>query len=44
MTFLQQLYNALAVGAIYVAVALGITLIYGLTRIVNFSHGQMLTL
>ena len=44
MTFLQQLYNALAVGAIYVAVALGITLIYGLTRIVNFAHGQMLTL
>ncbi|MEA2922869.1 MAG: branched-chain amino acid transport system permease protein [Bradyrhizobium sp.] len=44
MTFIQQLYNALAVGAIYVAVALGITLIYGLTRIVNFAHGQLLTL
>ncbi|HVM52953.1 MAG TPA: ABC transporter permease [Acidimicrobiales bacterium] len=44
MTFIQQLYNALAVGSIYVAVALGITLIYGLTRIVNFAHGQLLTL
>ncbi|MCU1360059.1 MAG: branched-chain amino acid transporter permease [Ilumatobacteraceae bacterium] len=44
MIFLQQLYNALAVAAIYVAVALGITLIYGLTRIVNFAHGQLLTL
>lgn len=44
MVFVQQLYNALAVGAIYVAVALGITLIYGLTRIVNFAHGQLLVL
>lgn len=44
MTVLQQLYNALAVSAIYLAVALGITLTYGLTRTVNFAQGQILVL
>lgn len=43
-TFIQQLYNGVALGSVYVLVALGITLIYGLTRLVNFAHGQMLTL
>lgn len=42
--FLQQLYNSLALASIYTLVAIGITLVYGLTRLVNFAHGQMLTL
>lgn len=44
MVFLQQLYNGLALSAIYLAVALGITLIYGLTRLINFAQGQLLVL
>jgi branched-chain amino acid transport system permease protein len=43
-TFLLQLFNALALASVYVLVALGITLIYGLTRLVYFAQGQMLTL
>jgi branched-chain amino acid transport system permease protein len=43
-TLVQQLYNGVVLGGVYVLVALGITLIYGLTRLVNFAHGQMLTL
>ena len=43
-TFLQQLFNGLSIGSIYVLVALGITLIFGLTRLLNFAHGQFLVL
>lgn len=42
--FLQQLFNALASSSIYVLLALGITLIFGLTRIVNFAQAQFLVL
>lgn len=43
-TFVQQLYNAAAVSAIYISVALGITLIYGLTGLLNLTIAQLLTL
>lgn len=39
--FLQQLYNGLAVGAIYALIAVGITLVYGLSRIIHFAVGEM---
>lgn len=42
--FLQQLANGLSVGSVYVLVAIGITLIFGLTRLINFAHGQFLIL
>lgn len=41
-TFLQQLVNGLAVGSIYVLIALGVTLVFGLTRLINFAHGEFL--
>lgn len=40
-TFIQQIFNALAIGAIYLLVALGITLLYGLMRLVNFTQGLL---
>lgn len=43
-TFVQHIYNALGVASIYLLVALGITLVYGLTRLVNFAQGEMVTL
>jgi len=43
-TFVQHLYNAAAVSAIYISVALGITLIYGLTGLLNLTIAQLLTL
>jgi branched-chain amino acid transport system permease protein len=42
--FLQQLFNALTISGVYALIALGITIVFGLTGIVNFSIGQMLTI
>lgn len=42
--FFQQLFNAVMRSGVYALVALGITVIFGLTGIVKFSIGQLLTL
>jgi branched-chain amino acid transport system permease protein len=44
VTFLQQLVNGLAISSVYVLVGLGITLVFGLTRLINFAHGQFVVL
>jgi branched-chain amino acid transport system permease protein len=44
VVFLQQLFNAVRISGIYALVALGITVIFGLTGIVKFSIGQFITL
>jgi branched-chain amino acid transport system permease protein len=41
---LQQLVNALTLGSLYVLVALSVTIIFGLTGIVNFAVGQLMML
>lgn len=43
-TFFQQLFNALSISGVYALVALGITVIFGLTGIVKFSIGELLTI
>lgn len=40
--FLQQVLNGLSIASVIALVAVGITMIFGLTRIVNFAHGEML--
>ena len=40
-TFMQQLFNALALGGVYALVALGLTLVYGVMRVPNFAHGGL---
>jgi branched-chain amino acid transport system permease protein len=42
--FLLQLFTGLALGSIFVLVALGVSLIFGLLTIVNFAHGQFFML
>lgn len=39
----QLLLNAMQIGAVYVLFALGLTLIFGIMKIVNFSHGAFFT-
>ena len=39
--FLQFLVNGLVVGSFYALSALGLTLIFGLMRVVNFAHGEI---
>ena len=40
---LQHIVNGSIVGSVYVLVALGVTLVYGLTRLINFAHGEVVT-
>lgn len=42
MTFVQYLIDAVASGSLYALVALGIGLIFGVMRLVNFAHGELL--
>lgn len=37
----QHFYNGLAIGAIYALIAVGITLVYGLSRIIHFAVGEL---
>ncbi|GAB7140863.1 branched-chain amino acid ABC transporter permease [Deferribacterales bacterium RsTz2092] len=43
-TFLQQLFNGLTIGSIYGFIALGYTMVYGTLKLINFAHGDMVTL
>jgi branched-chain amino acid transport system permease protein len=40
--FVQSIISGLGAGAIYVAVALGFSIVYKSARVVNFAHGQYL--
>jgi neutral amino acid transport system permease protein len=42
--FIQLLVNGIAVGSIIALVAVGLTLIYGILRLANFAHGDLMTL
>lgn len=42
--FLQQMVNGLALGSIYALIALGYTMIYGIVKLINFAHGDILML
>ena len=44
MLFLQQLINGLANGMGYVLIAVGLTLVFGVLRVVNFAHGEFFML
>jgi branched-chain amino acid transport system permease protein len=40
-TLLQQIANGLSVGMGYALVALGLSLIFGVLHVINFSHGEI---
>jgi branched-chain amino acid transport system permease protein len=39
---LQQLANGLVLGSLYALIAVGFTMIYGIVRLINFAHGDVL--
>ncbi|MEQ8291560.1 MAG: branched-chain amino acid ABC transporter permease [Roseovarius sp.] len=39
---IQQIVNGLSLGSLYALVAIGFSLIYGVIRLVNFAHGDLL--
>src|SRR5438105_12906855 len=40
--FLQALVNGLDLGSFYAIIALGIALIFGVMRLINFAHGELI--
>src|SRR3954453_6170469 len=40
----QLLINTLQIGSVYVLFALGLTLVFGVMKVINFAHGQFFTL
>jgi branched-chain amino acid transport system permease protein len=42
--FLQHLVNALILGSTYALLGIGLTLIFGIMRVVNFTHGELYAL
>ncbi len=40
--FLNQLINGLGTGAIYALIALGYTMVYGIVKLINFAHGDIM--
>lgn len=38
----QQIVNGLSLGSLYALVAIGFSLIYGVIRLVNFAHGDLM--
>lgn len=44
MEFGQQMFNGLALGSVYALIALGYTMVYGIVKLINFAHGDVLML
>ena len=44
LLFLQSLVNGLVDGSGYVLMAVGLTLVFGIGRVINFAHGELYTL
>ena len=40
-TLFQNLLNGIAAGAIYALIALGYTMVYGILKLINFAHGDV---
>ncbi|MGP1598188.1 branched-chain amino acid ABC transporter permease [Peptoanaerobacter stomatis] len=42
MDFIKQLINGLQIGSIYALVSLGYTMVYGIVKLINFAHGDII--
>ncbi len=40
--FVAQLVNGLSLGSIYALIALGYTMVYGIVKLINFAHGDVM--
>ncbi|KUG04749.1 high-affinity branched-chain amino acid transport system permease protein livh [hydrocarbon metagenome] len=42
LEFAQQMINGLSLGALYALIALGYTMVYGIIKLINFAHGDVM--
>ena len=42
MQVLQYLINGLSIGSVYAIIALGYTMVYGIAKMLNFAHGDVI--
>jgi branched-chain amino acid transport system permease protein len=42
--FLQHLINGISLGSLYALIAIGYTMVYGIVRLINFAHGDIIML
>src|SRR5436190_17254350 len=40
--FLQQVINALSIGSLYALIAVGLAMVFGILRLINFAHGDLM--
>ncbi|MBS9778788.1 MAG: branched-chain amino acid ABC transporter permease [Campylobacteraceae bacterium] len=41
-TFMQQMINGISLGSMYALIAIGYTMVYGVLRLINFAHGDIM--
>lgn len=42
MTFLSYLISGISLGSVYAIIALGYTMVYGIAKMLNFAHGDVI--
>ena len=42
LTFLNHLINGISLGSVYAIIALGYTMVYGIAKMLNFAHGDII--
>ena len=42
MSFLSYLINGISLGSVYAIIALGYTMVYGIAKMLNFAHGDII--
>jgi branched-chain amino acid transport system permease protein len=42
MSFLSYLFNGISLGSVYAIIALGYTMVYGIAKMLNFAHGDVI--
>ena len=42
MSFISYLLNGISLGSVYAIIALGYTMVYGIAKMLNFAHGDVI--
>ena len=40
--FIQQAINAVSIGSLYALMAIGLAMVFGILRLINFAHGDLI--